>query len=281
MYSESLLLGRRRSGFSPGFIQIHQVAQNLRIVGAKPSYNPHDGSQALDELLRRKAGSHAAACSCASRCRISAPCTRNTRKCALYIINATRLRQDHIPQFGRGVCRRHLRATHANECISLEVRHLGERCASCRKTGNGSRKGAASCSTRQPRCRSALSHASWPRRTKRTRCCSKHEPCFVRQHFDGDPLSFERGVASVMAADPPLHREALAFPTPCCSFSHGAGSRRAVIPAKTLLDLESPPGVTSSICTRPTDREHIIASYEMKERSPYRSCGNTTSRNVA
>ena len=38
-----------------------------------------------------------------------------------------------------------------------------------------------------------------------------------------------------------------AFPTPCGSFSHGAGSRRAVIPAKTLLDLESTPGVTSSI----------------------------------
>ncbi len=40
LYSESSLLGRRRSRFSPGFIQIHQVAQNLRIVGAKPSYNP-------------------------------------------------------------------------------------------------------------------------------------------------------------------------------------------------------------------------------------------------
>lgn len=132
-------------------------------------------------------GSHATITSCASRCSIHAPCIRNNRKCALYTINATRLRQDHIPPFGRGVCRRHLRATHANGCISLEVRHLGERCTSCHKTGNGGRKGAASCSTRQPRCRSALSHASWPRRTKRTRCCSKHEPCFVSQRFDGDP----------------------------------------------------------------------------------------------
>ena len=152
-----------------------------------------------------------------------------------------------------------MRATHANECILLEVRHLGERCTSCRKTGNGGRKRAASCSTRQPRCRSALSHASWPRRKKRTLCCIKHVSCFVRQRFDGDPLSLERVVASVIPADPPLHREALAFPTPCCSFSHGAGSRRAVIPAKTPLDLESTPGVTSSICTRPTDREHTIA----------------------
>jgi hypothetical protein len=158
-----------------------------------------------------------------------------------------------------------LRATHANGCISLEVRHLGERCTSCRKTGNGGRKGAASCST--PRCRSALSHASWPRRTKRTRCWIKHEPCFVSQRFDGDPLSFERGVASVIPADPPLHREALAFPTPCCPFSHGAVSRRSVIPAKTLPDLESTPGVTSSICTRPTDREHTIARSAMKELS--------------
>ncbi len=81
----------------------------------------------------------------------------------------------------------------------------------------------------------------------------------------GIPLSLAMGVSSVTTADPPLNREELAFPTPCGSFYHGAGSRRSVIPAKTLLDLESTPGVTSSICTRPTDREHSIASYEMKE----------------
>src|SRR5260370_7276003 len=88
----------------------------------------------------------------------------------------------------------------------------------------------------------------------------------------GIPLSLAMGVSSVTTADPPLHREELAFPTPCGSFYHGAGPRRSVIPAKTLLDLASTPGVTSSICTRPTDRGHSIASYEMKDlslRSPF------------
>src|SRR5258708_29289835 len=100
-YVNTSFVSQRVSGFT-------KAAEDPNILTTRT-----DGSQALDELLRRKAGSHAAACSCASRCRISAPCTRNTRKCALYIINATRLRQDHIPQFDRGVCRRHLRATHA------------------------------------------------------------------------------------------------------------------------------------------------------------------------
>src|SRR5260370_19153004 len=83
----------------------------------------------------------------------------------------------------------------------------------------------------------------------------------------GIPLSLAMGVSSVTTADPPLHREELAFPTPCRSFRHGLGPRRSVIPAKTLLDLASTPGVTSSICTRPTDRGHSIAIYEMKELS--------------